>query len=427
MSVEKPEKIPNLEIIRAREPYHFERIDLTNGGELYLQKASIPFVHLGILFKFGAREDPPEKEGLVHMLEHLLSTKTKDFPSFRAMKKYEEEHGFGVNYGETSLDSIRFSGTSLFQDLPHLLYILSQVISLSQFGAKQLSHEKGVIIQEVRRKNLPQLRKVWNQVGKETFGDHPLARIDTLGEEETIMDLTLEDLKEFARQYLVPHNAVFILIGNLKVKEVKKNLEEAFPRKSGKKAPEYQPIVPPDPKKLHSEYSRADLGIKGETQSFLRWDLSFSVREWFSLCHLTFSLLERNLNEELRFKRGWVYALENDWVRLKDLGGSWFTVFMPPKYEKSAEEIFWKVAAKTAKDVSSFNICQRNHLKSLLSLDTNYAKILDYALGSLVTDGRIITLEENYQKTASLTFQEFQDFLKKYVSPNRTHLTIIRP
>lgn len=417
----------NLETIRKREPYHFEKASLTNGSELYFQKANVPFVRLGILFKFGSRQDPPGKEGLVHMLEHLLSTKTKEFPSFTAIKEYEEEHGLGINYGEISFDSCRFSGACLKEDFSYLLHLLSQIISFSCWGDKELIKEKQVVVQEFRKKMLPQMRETWTKIGQTIFGDHPLALVDNLGKEETITTLKPGDIRKFANNFLVPKNAAFVLISDFEPDEAKKILEKTFPPRPGFSVAKYRPIVPPVPKGPKSEYSRSALGVKGENQTFMEWGFSFSGKESPWLCHLVFPLLNRELEQELRTKRGWVYGVDYAWRRLADLGAGWFTLYLPPKQEKQTEKIFWKTITKASQNASLFLSLKKRYLKSTLGFDINYSNVLDYALGCLALGEKIDSLEENFRAIASLTFQDFQNFVKKYISPDRTHLTIIRP
>lgn len=427
MSPEVPKEINHLEIVKEREPYHFERIRLANGGELYLQQAPIPFVRLGIVFKFGSREDPPGKEGLVHMIEHLLSKRTKDFSTFQAMRKYEEEHSLGINHGKIYTDSLRFFGVSLKEDFPHLLHVFSQFVFFSRYGSEELAHEKEVVIQELQRNMLPQIRETQNEIGKKIFGEHPFSRIDNLGEEKTITTFRLEDIRKFEKQYLGPLNAAFILIGDFKPDEAKDLLTEAFPPRKRRLVSEYQPISPPLPKELRSEYSLSELGIKGETRTTLRWDFSFSSRDFFKLGDIVHSLLTTKLKDELRYKRGWVYGINNGWKRLRDLGRGWFSVSIPPRHEKETEKIFWQVTKETANDVQMFKTHQRAVLKSFLVTDVNYYDLLDYGLRAIPLEGRIPLLAETYQETAALTPQSSQNFLENYIVPNRVHLTITRP
>lgn len=426
MSPNSLKEITNLEIIKAREPYRFEQTSLPNGGELYFQQAKIPFIQLGILFKFGSRQDPPGKEGLIHMLDHLLPSKTEKFPSFLAIREYEEKHGVGANYGEISFDSFRLFGFSLKEDFPHLLHLLSQVISFSRYGPKDLVHEKKVVIQELRRKMLPQIRKVWNEVGIKTFGNSPLSRIDNLGEEETIASLHLKDIQKFEKQYLNPQNAAFILIGDYQLNEIKNLLTETFPPKRGRLIA-LRSIFLPSPSELRSEYSKKALGIKGETQAELEWSFSFSSSEFFKLCDIALWSLKRKLTAELREKRDWTYEIKYNWRRLKDLGGGWITTLISPGHEKETEKIFWQVVKEVASDTRLFKTYQQMILKSLLAIDASYNATLMYGLDSIPVEEKIPLLMETYQKTAALTFQSFQSFFKNYLSPDRTHLTIFRP
>jgi len=427
MSAEVLKEIGGLEIVKEREPYRFEHMELANGGELYFQKAQIPFVLLGIVSKFGAREDPPGKEGLVHMLEHLLSRKTEDFPSFQAMEKYKEKHSLGINYGEINLNSLIFSGKSLKEDFPHLLHVFSQFISFSRYGSEDLVHEKDIVIEELQRKMLPQIRGAQNEIRKKIFGEHPFSRIDILGEEKIIAALRLEDIRKFEKQYLGPLNAAFILIGDFKPDEAKNLLTEAFPPRKCRLVSKYQPIPPPFPKGLRSEYSMSKLEIKGETRTTLRWDFSFSSRDFFKLGDIALSILTTKLSEELREKRGWTYGANEGWQRLRDLGTGWLGVSVPPRHEKETEKIFWQVRKETANDVQMFKTYQRSILKSFLITDVNYYDILDHGLRTIPLEGRIPLLTETYQETAALTPQAFQNFLENYIVPSRVHLTIARP
>ncbi len=134
----------------------------------------------------GHFDDPIERQGMAHLLEHMLFLGTQTYPEAGEYQSFISRHG-GSNNAWTGTEF-----TNFFFDLQHEffaegLHRFSQFFTCPTFDANLLDKERHAIDSEYRLKLKDDVRRSY-QVHKETVNpDHPFAKF-SVGNWQTLED-----------------------------------------------------------------------------------------------------------------------------------------------------------------------------------------------------------------------------------------------
>lgn len=220
-----------------------------------------PVVAVVALVGSGASSDPAGKEGLAHVVEHLVfRARHAGGPS--VWTRLEQQVGAGRFNAFTSLDHTAYETLAPREALGELLKLEGQRLSAPLAGVTDevFTVEREVVRNELRQRNetgyVGQVLS-WLQAASFPAG-HPYAR-PTIGSHETLNALTLADAQRFVRKNYQPENVTLVITGDVDLAGVEAllqaNLPEAW-RGSGpplaisprlpQPAPE-PPLAPPSP------------------------------------------------------------------------------------------------------------------------------------------------------------------------------------
>jgi predicted Zn-dependent peptidase len=193
---------------------------LPNG--LRLVVVEMPHLHcveIAVYLKVGGRNDPPDKSGLAHFLEHMLFRGTSEFPSNLELETAFEAIGGGVNAATDEESTCYFSRVHPDHVAEGIGLFASMLLRPTLPG---IEIEKRIITEEALED--------FNERGEETnphnlssrllWPGHPLG-MPTIGYLETIKSFTIDDLKKHLDQFYTPANAVIVMSGDV-------NAETAF-------------------------------------------------------------------------------------------------------------------------------------------------------------------------------------------------------
>jgi insulinase (Peptidase family M16) len=79
----------------------FTSTTLPNGLTVYVQPRKVSWVYVGIVVHAGAKEDPPGRQGLAHLVEHLVSENIEGLP-FPMLERRFQALGATAHFGMTS-------------------------------------------------------------------------------------------------------------------------------------------------------------------------------------------------------------------------------------------------------------------------------------------------------------------------------------
>jgi zinc protease len=180
-----------------------------------------PLVSIGTTVRVGAGNDPPGKEGLAHLVEHLtyLSRPGKQ----RAYREHLRSLGATFN-GATTHDLTTFWTVGSKEALPMMLQLEAWRLARTLVGvsAADLRREKQVVLHEIRQATVS-VRPVERVLEAMFPGGHPLSR-PIAGTAASLGRIRLSDAEAFVRRHYTPNAATIVIAGDVEFDEIKKML-----------------------------------------------------------------------------------------------------------------------------------------------------------------------------------------------------------
>ncbi|SFF86249.1 Predicted Zn-dependent peptidase [Duganella sp. CF458] len=194
---------------------------LNNGMKfIVLESSSIPNATMYTFFKVGSRNEAPGTSGLSHFFEHMMFNGSKNYGP-KMFDRTMEANG-GSNNAYTSSDVTVYQDWFPASSLETIFKLEGDRIGHLSIDPKMVDSERGVVLSErstgLENSNAQMLMQDLDSVA---FVAHPYA-IPTIGWESDIKAWTQKDLENYFRTYYAPNNAVSVIVGDVKVEEVKK-------------------------------------------------------------------------------------------------------------------------------------------------------------------------------------------------------------
>ena len=245
-------------------PDNIFRVVLPN-GIIILTRSNFnsPSVVISGYFSAGSLLDPNEKLGLADFVTSALmrGTKKRSFDNI-----YSELESVGASLGFNSgVHKSGFSGRSLAEDLPLLLNLLCETLTMPVFPKAETEKLRAQLLTglAIRAQDTSEMASmVFDQI---LYKGHPYSRPED-GHPETIQNITRADLVKFHREYYGPRGLIIAIVGAVKPEEAVRQVKRAlggWQVKGQKEAPELPALKPL--KKTVNKHHR----IAGKSQSDL--------------------------------------------------------------------------------------------------------------------------------------------------------------
>jgi zinc protease len=183
-------------------------------------------------FRAGSALETTDNQGIAHFLEHMFFKGTPTRPGPQLAHDIES-YGGEVN-AFTSFDYTCYyiNTPSLFMEKS--VDILLDMVANPLFGEEEFAPERQVVFEEFRRAMDNPSQYNFIQLQKACFVDgyaHPI-----LGREATILNFSPEQIKYFRETYYNLENALLVVAGDLKDRDIIENKIRSFKLPHGKKS-----------------------------------------------------------------------------------------------------------------------------------------------------------------------------------------------
>jgi len=190
-----------------------ERHRLDNGLEVRLvPSARAPIVVAALLYRVGARDEPPAQGGIAHFLEHMMFKGSDRFP-MGSIDRLTQSLG-GENNAFTSHDVTAYHFSFSSEHWRLALDIEADRMERLTLAEVEIEREREVILEEISMYEDDPWDALELHVNASYYGPFPYAR-PILGTRETVRAIDREALERFYRAHYRPDNAVLVLAGDL--------------------------------------------------------------------------------------------------------------------------------------------------------------------------------------------------------------------
>lgn len=183
-----------------------------------------PVVSVQVWYQIGSRDEAPGVNGIAHQLEHMLFKGTSERPIqfgrlFSALGS--DSNAF------TSYDQTAYFGTVERNKLQALLEIEADRMQNALIDPQELESEKRVVISELQGyENEPGYR-LSRAVMQAVFPNSPYG-LPIGGTKADVQTFTVEQVREYYRNYYSPNNAILIVVGDFDTDTTLATIKETF-------------------------------------------------------------------------------------------------------------------------------------------------------------------------------------------------------
>jgi predicted Zn-dependent peptidase len=261
---------------------------------------------VGIWIKVGGRFESGANKGISHFIEHLLFKGSKKY-SCRKIKEAVEGVGGSLN-GFTSEELTCYLIKAPERYLKLALDILSDMVINPIFAPQEIEKERTVILEEIKMyKDLPQSHV--HELLDELLWPHQPLGESIAGSQESVKNITRQDLLDFRRGHYTAPNIVVSAAGRFIPEELTVAVKKNFSKLPQKNRNTFVPAKEAQRKpQLHildkqTEQSHLALGF----HSFRR---GHSLKHALALLHIILGAnMSSRLFNEVREKRGLAYEI----------------------------------------------------------------------------------------------------------------------
>lgn len=402
---------------------------LANG--LRVVCVEMPHLHsaeLAIYLKVGGRNDPPDRQGLSHFLEHALFRGTADFDSSMAIESAFEAIG-GAPNAATDAESTCYYSRIHPDHVKDGMKIFASMLQRPLLNGIEV--EKRIITEEARE----DLNERGEEINPDTIASrllwprHPLG-MPTIGTLESISAIDRGDLEKHLRGFYVPSAAVLVVSGPVRSREVFAAALDCYGNWVGN---------PPPPARrfIASTQNKPQIKCVQDSDSQMNLQLAYMGLPREDRRFMAVRFLRRilaggggsRLHLRLREELGIIYSVEGAIGAYDDTGCLAFDLSTAPEtfihaVEASLEELF-RITDEPV-PVEELERIRNAYIFDLdFSRDSAYEMGGRYGWGELM--GVVRSIEDDQSEARRITAAELQKTAREIFMPENLRLVAVGP
>ncbi len=400
---------------------------LSNGlTVLAYEKTKLPMVVCLYGFKIGSICDPKGKEGLVNLLVSMFEKGTEK----RSYMEVQEEFAIlGTIFSyEVSKTFSTLSIKTLLENAEKSFEILADIIYNPSFPPSEFEKERERMMNKIiSDKSEPDYVSEM-LFTKYLYNNHQLAHLPE-GDENSLKNITLYDIKEFYDKYFIPENAICVIVGSKDVSQLISLAEKYFGKeKRGERVPQFrlpQKISGVNVKIFHMDINQSyiTMGHFGPKRKSPDYN-SARVMNYI----LGGGGFASRLFEEIRNKRGYAYSVGSYFIPF-DPYPSPYIFSLQTKIENTndAIKILFDEIKKIKKDIKNEEIEDaKSYFKGYLPRMTEtYSQIANNLFVQELYELDPFFWEKDIEEIKNLKKEEIINSAKKYLDPENILILIV--
>ena len=400
---------------------------LANGLTLVVVEDSrLPLVSYRLAFRVGGAFDPPELPGLTDLLAGLMPEGTTS----KTSKEIADEiarMGASISAGANS-DYTIVAASALSQFNDPVMDLLAEVALEPSFPENEVELAKQNTKESLRQQRAQPSFLASEMVARVMFGDHPYSVVAPTP--ESIDRSTREEFVSFHQRKLVPNNAVFIVVGNVRYDDILKRTESLFSTwQRGEDVVANFPAPPARTKRTAYLVDRP-----GSAQSNIVIANSGIIRtspDYFPML-LMHTVLGANASSRLfmnlREDKGYTYGAYSNLDARRSAGTFRTTAEVrTPVTGDSLKEFFYELERIRKEPVSAKEIADaKSYLTGVFPIRLETQEGLTDQLVQI----KMLNLPDDYleryrDRVQAVTVEDIQRIAQKYVKPDEAALIVV--
>ncbi len=202
------------------------KFELPNGLRLLVKEDHrLPFIEFRAVFEGGVLAETPENNGLSLLLSKMLLHGTPTRTAEKIVGDIESLGGHIETYGGNN--SLGLNAEVLANDFNLGLDLVADVLLHPTFPAEAFERERELQLAGIRAQKDELLPSAFRLMRRTLFGDATYG-LHTNGTEASVQRLSVDDLKPFHQQLVLPNNSVLAIFGDIEAEAAKAAVERHF-------------------------------------------------------------------------------------------------------------------------------------------------------------------------------------------------------
>jgi predicted Zn-dependent peptidase len=404
-----------------------EKTTLENGLKIVTEHVdSVKSIAVGIWIKTGSRDEPDDKAGITHFLEHMLFKGTEKRTAFDIALSMESVGGYMNAF--TSNEYTCYYTRSLDTQLNRALDVLTDMVRNSNFPEEEVEKEKKVVIEEMKMYRDSPEDYLFEEFSGKIFAGHPLGR-PIIGYEETVNAFARNDLFEYVENRYQPWNILVSVAGNVRHEQVVELVEQYLG--------DSQPMIKQNTEQVMSSYSpHKEVITKPIEQTHMiigRRGLNFDHEDKYILLLANTVLgggMSSRLHQNVREKYGYCYSIGTFNQSYIDSGLFGVYIGTDKNYVEHVRELiageFDTLYREPVPDKELEEAKSQLKGKLLLSQESMSNRMTRLAKSELYFN-RFVTLDELVENIDEVTKEDIQRFSGIFFDKNNYSETLLLP
>ncbi len=382
---------------------------LPNGIRLLHVPSASAISHACIIINTGSRDEPENKAGLAHFIEHLIFKRTEKRSTNQILNRLESV-GADLN-AYTTKEYTCVHASFLNPYLDRTLDLFNDIMFHSTFPEEEMDKEKSVILDEISS-YLDQPEEAINDDFEDMlFAGHALGN-NILGTTESVQNFTREDVINFRKANYRTNEIIVAVLGNYTLNSVVNkgskyfaDVEENNPVKKRIKPGK----LPQNNTTIYKPIMQAHC-ILG-TQAYSTYQ-SQKVPLMLLNNYFGGNGMSSVLNLQIREKYGIAYTIESNFSPLHDTGI--FSIYFGTDKEKQTKAlslIFKEIRKLKEKPLNELQLQKaKNKFIGQIALgEENRIGLIISMAKSLIDHDKIDSLETVFEKINAVTTTQMAD------------------
>ncbi|MCX2780043.1 M16 family metallopeptidase [Microbulbifer thermotolerans] len=208
-------------------PFYKEKLE--NGLTVIVHEDhKAPVVAVNIWYKVGSKDEVPGKTGFAHLFEHLMFNGSENYPG-EYFEPFQRSGATDMN-GTTNNDRTNYFETVPTGALDMALWMESDRMGhfVGAITQETLDEQRGVVKNEKRQRENTPYGQAFERIASGTFPPYHPYSWTTIGSMEDLDNASLEDVKQWFRDYYQPANAILVIAGDITVEEAMAKARQYF-------------------------------------------------------------------------------------------------------------------------------------------------------------------------------------------------------